>query len=263
MPSRSEIAAALPAFFEPVVFETIGSTNTEARERAEEGAREGLLIWAKRQETGVGRRGRVWLSPAGNLYTSVILRPGCTSLEAAQMSFVTALAVCDAVAALLPASEPDRVRCKWPNDVLLDGCKISGILLESRLGADAYVEWVIVGAGINVSVTPEISGDGLPATSLLAAGCEATVEDALASYTSALFERYASWRRDGFDAIREAWLKRGHRMGDRIRVRLGETILRGRFAGLEPSGALLLEDETGTLRTISAGEVFMVPADGS
>ena len=122
---------ALPPGFRLAALETVDSTNAEALRRAEAGAPDGTFVWARRQEAGRGRQAKPWSSPAGNLYTSLLLRPACAPARAAELSFVAAVAVADTVADLLGPAGP-AVSCKWPNDVLVDGAKISGILLESR-----------------------------------------------------------------------------------------------------------------------------------
>ena len=143
----------LPASYQLVRLDSVDSTNEEARRlAASEAAVDGTLVWALSQTAGKGRRGRAWESPGGNLYCSILLRPDCAAAKAAQLSFVAAVAVVEAVTDIAgPALE---VRCKWPNDVLVGGRKISGILLESEAGAGDEVEWVVVGVGVNVAHHP-------------------------------------------------------------------------------------------------------------
>jgi hypothetical protein len=126
------LRAMIPTGWSVVTLDTVGSTNDEAMARAEAGAPEGTVIRALRQEAGRGRRGRGWDSPPGNVYSSTILRPPVPPAQAAQLSFVTALAVADMAAPLIGAGH--HVAIKWPNDVLVDDAKISGILLEIGAG---------------------------------------------------------------------------------------------------------------------------------
>ena len=129
-----------------------------------DGALDGTVIWAKSQTAGRGRQGRQWQSPEGNLYCSIIVRPAVRAADAAQFSFVTALALGQALSGLLPDSV--EMRYKWPNDLLLDARKVAGILLESSGGADGGLDWLVVGAGLNVEEFPRLLPDGYPATSL-------------------------------------------------------------------------------------------------
>ena len=116
------------------------STNRVARLLAEEGTPDGTVVWAERQTAGRGRHGRVWQSPPGNLYVSVVLRPPVAASDVGAASFVVALAVLDAIEALGVVAE--RARCKWPNDVLIDGRKVAGILLESEYAPDGALAWI-------------------------------------------------------------------------------------------------------------------------
>src|SRR5262249_47981168 len=138
----------LPAGYELASFDDIDSTNEEARRRAGAGARGPLWIWAQRQTAGRGRRGRAWESPLGNLSCTLLFAPHATAAAAARLSFVASLAVRDLVAELLPDAE---VKVKWPNDVLLDGRKTSGILLESAgETGSGDLPWLAVGIGVNL-----------------------------------------------------------------------------------------------------------------
>lgn len=233
-----------------LALESIDSTNEETRRRATEGAPEGLAVVAETQTEGRGRRGRSWDSPPGNLYCSMLLRPSCSARAAANLSFAAALAVCDSVAPLLPGSV--EIGFKWPNDVLLDGKKVAGVLLESEIKGDA-VAWLIVGAGVNVARFPEHTE--FPATSLAAAGCRASVRDVMEPYLDSLRLWYTRWRDDGFAPLREAWLARAQGLGETAEVRLGEERVRGRFLDIDSDGALQLETAEG-LRAITAGDVF-------
>jgi BirA family biotin operon repressor/biotin-[acetyl-CoA-carboxylase] ligase len=241
---------ALPDFFTLRHVAVIDSTNDEARRQAAAGAPEGMVVWADRQSGGRGRQGRAWQSPPGNLYCSFLLRPKQPLAEVAQLSFAAALSVCDAVAPLLP--ETMKPRCKWPNDVLVGGRKIAGILLESD-ATNTAVTSLIVGIGINVASHPE--NTETPATSLAALGATVTADAVLPGLCRSLHAWYRAWRAEGFAPLRAAWLDRAHGLGSDIRVRYGAVETRGRFVDLDPSGALVLANERGT-HHITAGAVF-------
>jgi len=232
--------------------ERVESSNEELRLLARQGAAAGTVLWAGQQDAGRGRRGRRWISPPGNLYCSILLRPLCAPMLAAQLGFVAALAVGDALRPLLP--EGTALGLKWPNDVLIQGRKCAGILLESETGADGLVAWVVAGIGINIVSAPEAME--YPATSLKAQGCgEMAVSDVLESLCAAFFARCRIWDEQGFEAIRAAWLEHAeHRFGE-VRVQLGDTAMTGRFVDLDVDGALLLETDEGS-RRIAAGDVF-------
>lgn len=244
--------SGLPAFFRLERFDELDSTNEELKRRAAAGAAAGTLVWARSQSAGRGRRGRRWTSPPGNLYMSILLRPECGAGAAAQLGFAAALAVGEAVAPLLPASA--GLAYKWPNDVLVGGRKISGILLESQAAGEGRLDWVVVGIGVNLASFPETSD--YPATSLVAAGARPVSLEALLKAVAGRFlVWYERWLAEGFAPLRRAWLARAYGVGERIRVRLADGESTGRFAGLDEEGALLLEDGP-TRRRIAAGDVF-------
>lgn len=246
---------ALPGWFRPIRYETVGSTNDEAKKLARAGAAEGTLVWAGEQTSGRGRRGRLWASPPGNLYLSLILRPAAPAAGAAQLGFVAALALADALAAHLHGRE---LRCKWPNDVLLDGRKIAGILLESETLGGAAVEFVILGIGVNLVAAPDAAE--FPATSLAAAGVAPLAPAiVLAGFARHFEEWHRRWKAEGFSPIRTGWLARASGLGQIVRVRLERAGFTGRFLDLDEEGALLL-DEAGVQRRIAAGEIFPAAA---
>ncbi|UCH74649.1 MAG: biotin--[acetyl-CoA-carboxylase] ligase [Rhodospirillales bacterium] len=243
----------LPAGYWLVVHETIDSTNAEAARLAQQGAADGTVIWARHQTAGRGRHGRRWQSPEGNLYCSLLLRPEAPPAKAAQLSLAAALALGDALDDLLPAAS--RPAFKWPNDVLIGGRKVAGILLESSGSHDGCLDWLVVGCGLNVRHFPE--GTDHPATSLHAAGvANAVVGDLLAAFVHAFAGWRARWQRSGPGPLREGWLARAAHIGGEIAVRLPGDELRGRFAGLDAAGALLVDLPDGSRRTVSAGDVF-------
>ena len=237
-------APVLPDGWTLVALQSVGSTNDEAARLAENGAPEGTVVWAREQTGGRGRRGRVWASPVGNLYSSTILRPDCPAARAAELGFVAALAVAD----MVPGSR--QVRVKWPNDVLVDNGKVAGILPESSIGADGKAEHVVLGIGVNVSFAPD-----LPEMRYRGACLGGSVEAALERLTVALGLRLAQWRRDGFAAVRAEWLAKAGPLGLEVDVKLGEELVRGRFAGMDGEGALLLDTASGP-RRIVAGELL-------
>ena len=237
-------APVLPDGWTLVALDTIGSTNDEAAHLADAGAPEGTVVWSREQTGGRGRRGRHWASPVGNLYTSTILRPDCPAQRAAELGFAAALAVAD----IVPAGR--EVRVKWPNDVLVDGGKIAGILLESAIGQTGQVQHVVAGIGVNVGFAPQLPEMRYPGSAL-----GGSVEAALEKLTAALAARLAEWRREGFETVRATWLAKAGPLGAEVDVKLGEGLVRGRFAGLDREGALLLDTATGP-RKIVSGELL-------
>ena len=237
-------APVLPDGWTLVALDSVGSTNDEAARLAEVGAAEGTVVWAREQTGGRGRRGRHWASPVGNLYSSTILRPDCAASRASELGFVAALAVADVV----PAGRETRVT--WPNDVMVDGGKVAGILLESSIGQGGLVEHVIAGIGINVAFAPQLPEMRYPGAAL-----GGLVETALERLAQALAERLAEWRRHGFENVRAAWLAKAGPLGADVDVRLGDELVRGRFVGLDGEGALLLDTTAGP-RKIVSGELL-------
>ena len=217
---------------------------------AREGAPEGEWLRAERQTGGRGRQGRSWISPPGNLYASTLvrLRPG--DPPAATLALVAAVALQELVEAYAKDVE---VRIKWPNDLLIGGAKISGILLERADDA------VIVGFGVNLDNHP--CDTERPATSLR----EVTGSTPEASsFLDALADGFASWlarwRSEGVAPIRRRWLDRAHPQGTALSVWQGRegAQVEGLFEGLDESGALRLRLADGSLRVIQAGDVFLI-----
>ncbi|HTZ37379.1 MAG TPA: biotin--[acetyl-CoA-carboxylase] ligase [Stellaceae bacterium] len=244
----------LPALADPfrlVAYETVGSTNDEAKRLARDGAAEGLVVWAREQQAGRGRRGHVWASPPGNLYLSLLLRPNCRAAAAAQLGFVTALALAEALGEF--AGTAIDLRFKWPNDVMGNGRKLAGILLETEMLAGDVPAFVVIGIGVNLASSPrEVA---YPATSLIEEGVTLSPETLIPPLAERMAAWLETWRTSGFAAVREAWLGRAIGLGGPIRVRLEHATLDGAFLDLDEDGALLLGLPEGR-RRIAAGEIF-------
>ena len=226
----------------------IDSTNEACRLRALAGEVAGLVIRADRQSAGRGRRGRHWNSPQGNLYTSILLRPERPASEAAALGFAAVMAIGDVAQALLPPGA--RVQHKWPNDLLINGGKAGGILLEAQPG------FVVLGIGVNIASHP--ADTPYPATDLVAAGAKpATPQALLERLLTAFAPLYESWERAGFAALLPAWRRRAAGLGEAIEVRLERETLAGTFLDLEPDGTLRLGLSDGTERRIAAGDVYL------
>lgn len=239
----------LPPPFRLIGLGSVGSTNDEARRLALEGAAADLLVvTAEHQSAGRGRRGRVWQSPAGNLHASVLIRLDRSLAESAQIGFVAALALAEALAALAPGAD---IRCKWPNDVLANGRKIAGMLLET-----AGDGWLVLGFGVNVEQAPP-PGEALYASIALAQLAEGRrASDVLAAFCARFGPGLALWRAEGFPPVRRAWLERARGLGEQAVVRLEAETLTGLFQGLDDDGALILDQGDNGTRRIMAGDVF-------
>jgi BirA family transcriptional regulator, biotin operon repressor / biotin---[acetyl-CoA-carboxylase] ligase len=249
----SDERTPLPRPFQLRRFDAVGSTSDEVKQLARAGAAEGMIVTAEVQNAGRGRRGRTWVSPRGNLYMSILLRPHCRAATAAQLGFVAALGLSGALAELAPGID---FACKWPNDVLANGKKLAGILLETEMVAGDVPDFVVIGIGVNLASSPR--DVAYPTSSLAEEGCAAVAPlTALAAVMRHFAPWHECWRDGGFAPIRTAWIDRAIGFGEPIRVRLERDTLDGRFADLDADGALLL-DLPGGRRRIAAGEVFPV-----
>jgi BirA family biotin operon repressor/biotin-[acetyl-CoA-carboxylase] ligase len=223
----------------------LDSTNSEARRLAEAGEPGPVWIIAEHQTAGRGRRGRVWDTASGNLAATLLLRPEAPAAVIGQLSFAAALAAAETASHFAAQA---AITVKWPNDVLANGQKLAGILLESAPG------WLAIGIGINLSSYP--SGTEFPATSLVQLGATPPTADAALTVLAARFAHwYALWMSEGFETLRAAWLARAGGLGLPIRARLPNETRTGVFEGIDGAGALLL-NEQGRVSAIAAGEVF-------
>jgi BirA family biotin operon repressor/biotin-[acetyl-CoA-carboxylase] ligase len=238
-------------------FEEIGSTSDRAKELADEGAEHGEVVIAEAQTSGRGRRGRAWASPPRrNLYFSVVLRPDLPPARAPELTLVASLAICDAL-----RQAGVEAGIKWPNDLLASGKKIAGILTELAAEPDR-VDWVVLGAGVNVNTRredfpEEVRGEatsvllerGQPAPRVLfAAACFTALESWL--------DRHAE---EGFEVIREAWRERTVTLGREVAVKVDGRELVGVAEDIDETGALLVRTPAGVERILSGDVALLRP----
>ncbi len=232
--------------------EELASTNDLAKVLADEGAVHGEVVIAERQTAGRGRRGRVWLSPPRkNLYLSVVLRPDLPPQRASELTLVASVALCEAI-----REAGVEASIKWPNDILVGGRKVAGILTEMAAEPDA-VQWVVVGIGVNLNARPEDFPDDLRgrATSL---AVERRQPVPRALFAAALLARLEEWverhAEDGFEPIRKAWKERSVTLGCRVQAQADGRDVEGVAEDVDGSGALLLRTAGGLVRVV-AGDV--------
>lgn len=237
--------------FHLLSYDEVDSTNDEARRLAAGGACHGAFLWAKRQSAGRGRMGRKWVSEEGNLFVSVLLRPEAAQERLPELSFVTSLAVLETLRPIV--SEERDLSLKWPNDVLLNGRKVAGVLLESFRLENGRI-WVAAGVGVNVEHTPaEVM---FPATCLMESGVQiVSAKIVLSRFIHHFIQRYDAWVDDGFPPVREAWRQRAWRLGEEVTVRSGEDVITGRFEDIDEQGRLRLTLPGGIRRIVSAGDM--------
>jgi len=249
-----EQSSPVPGGVRHIALETIGSTNAEALARARGGELGPLWITAETQTNGRGRGGRTWTSPRGNLHATLLLTEPCAPAQAPQLAFVSGLVLHDAVAQCVPELAA-QLELKWPNDLLLGGAKLAGILIESESGPDFSVA---IGIGVNCASHPDDTP--YPATDLRSVGADVGPKLIIEALSVSMQQRLLQWRRGkGFAQIRADWLAHAAGLGEQISVRLPDREFFGRFAGLDDSGRLLLE-QGGRLVTVTAGDVFAVGA---
>jgi len=234
------------------------STNVDAFRLAEEGAVEGTVVLADAQSGGKGRRGRVWASPAGvNLYCSIVLRPAIMPHEAPQLTFLSAVAAARAIEQtthLIP-------EIKWPNDLLVSGKKVAGLLNEMSAETDG-INFVILGIGVNLNMTAAQLPVDLrhPATSLfLEAGSRVDRSRFTGTMLNELDRLYEEFLAHGFGPVREEWQRRCNASGRQVLVSdSGTDCTGGRFIGIDSDGAMLLRSDDNILHRITCGDVRVI-----
>lgn len=237
---------ALPDGWRLETFSETDGTNAELLRRAEGGEAEGLALRADVQIAGRGRRGRSWYSPKGNLYFSVLI--DTEPVLAGQIGFAAALALIEAIEAVVGKSLPE-LKCKWPNDLLWQGEKVAGLLLEMAPDRGQ----IVLGMGVNL-VPMDVVDAVYPVGSL--SDFAIAPQDLALSVCGALARWIETWRMMGFAPLRRAWLERANGLGEAVTVRLPNEVFEGTFEDLAKDGALLLNQGADGVKSVSAGEVF-------
>lgn len=247
----------MPPSFRSVILDEIDSTNRDAFQRADAGEVGPLWIMARRQTAGRGRSGRQWASEPGNLYASLLVKLACSPAVVPQLSLLAGVAVVDAIGRAAGGVAPG-LRLKWPNDVLIGQAKCAGILAESISGHDAVT--AVVGTGLNLAWHP--TDLGRAATNLAEHGVRVS-PDAMLVFLAATMQHWlAVWEcGKGFAQVRSAWLQRAGSVGEGCSVHTGAERIEGIFVGLDPGGALLMQDREGRQRSIAFGDVMLATAD--
>jgi len=232
-------------------YESVTSTNTLAATRAKQGDAGLLWIVAGEQTQGVGRRGRVWRSPPGNLSTSLLLISDVPPDKAAQLSFVGGISLAESLAQLTGGAA--QIQLKWPNDMLLEGGKLGGILVERHPLTQGKAA-LIIGMGLNVASAPP--SEAYATASLRTSGFNVPPPQLFMALTRAWAVNFALWNEGrGFDLIREKWLNRAAGLGKDIHIQRQEQKISGRFKTIDGQGQLMIETKTGEIVTIAAGDV--------
>ncbi|GAB4523980.1 MAG: biotin--[acetyl-CoA-carboxylase] ligase [Roseibium sp.] len=233
--------------------DSVGSTNSLCFERARSGDPGGLWIRAGLQTEGRGRRGRDWASPEGNLFASLLLVDPQPAERIGELPLVAAVALAKAVDKA--AGTLQLVSLKWPNDLLVESAKLSGILLEAEAFADER-QAVVIGFGVNCVSHPPLTL--YQATDLRSLGYQVSAERLFECLTACMADQLAAWRQPGgFEAVRRAWLDRAAHLGKPVTVKTGREEITGIFADLDARGHLVLKLDDGGLRTLYAGDVFL------
>ena len=242
----------------------IGSTSTEAARAATSGDVGEVWFASLRQTAGRGRRGRAWETASGNLAASLMIVPDCDPAVAATLGFVAGVSLNRALAAVLPsgtvktgidgADGPGhRIALKWPNDVLADGAKLAGILLEAEALSGSRLA-LVIGIGVNVVAAPE--GLPYPATALQTLGFAVDAPQLFTALSDAWVSLERIWMKGrGFGAIRRLWLDRAAGVGEEVAVRVSDSVVSGRFETIDDAGRLLIRARDGSLKAITAGEI--------
>jgi BirA family biotin operon repressor/biotin-[acetyl-CoA-carboxylase] ligase len=242
-----------------VAYDQVGSTNAEALVRARGGASGHCWYVTSEQTAGRGRRQRAWIAPRGNLASSVLEILDVTPAQAATLGFAAGLALESAVrqvsleAALRSGGSHLDIALKWPNDVLANGAKLTGILLEAEQVAGGLA--VVVGIGTNVVAAP--TDTPTPAASLKALGVEVSAEDLFSALSDAWADYFGIWAGGrGFAEIRKAWLARAAGLGQAVAITTGNAIIEGTFDTIDDHGCMLVRTTEGRLVPITAGDVY-------
>jgi BirA family transcriptional regulator, biotin operon repressor / biotin---[acetyl-CoA-carboxylase] ligase len=264
---------AQAAGYRLVVHDTIASTNQDALQRATAGDPGRLWVASTHQSAGRGRRGRLWETPVGNLAASLLLLVDEGAAVGATLGFAAGVALDEALRRVAPSLDVamaldavekageggrDRLRLKWPNDIILDGAKLAGILLEAQPMAGGGIA-IVIGIGVNVTAAPR--GLPYPATALAELGVAVDAAGLFGALSEAWVGVARIWDGGrGFGKVRDIWLERATGLGQPAAVRIGSEVFSGVFETIDDDGRLIIRTAEGDRRAISAGEVHFASA---
>lgn len=237
----------MPVDWRVQLYQSVETTQSYVKEAIAAGEPQGMVVQALEQKSGKGRHGNSWNSPIGNLYMSILLRPNCEARTAGQLAFVIAVALSKAMDDYIDEGKHIKT-LKWPNDILIDGLKLCGILLESEMKKNK-LEAVVVGMGLNIFKAPELAVglNDIAEMPVYVNAVRDNILDKLSYY-------YEFWQKKGFAPIREAWLKQAHGLDQPMTARLPDAEFKGIFKGITEEGSLILETDDGE-KIIHAAEV--------
>ncbi|TGW15797.1 biotin--[acetyl-CoA-carboxylase] ligase [Candidatus Hepatobacter penaei] len=258
MDDSFEAGVSLPAGYVLHAHACLPSTIDEASRLAQEGAPSGTLVLAKEQTAGRGRRGNPWSSYAGNLHLSCVLRPRLSLSQMSCLSFVASVAAGHAILPFL--GNPSLLQYKWPNDILIDGFKVGGCVVDvgPSLASEDKPSWVVLSVGVNLCKAPH--GMDYPVSCLKDLGLLVDGEAILSFFCTELQPLLKSVEDQGFETVRAMWMGRAWGMGETLSIDVGDGLVyQGVAEGITAEGALLLKKYSGEKVTIPTGHVMRVP----
>ena len=238
-----------------IMFDEIDSTNLEARRLIESGINDDFVIVASKQNNGKGRTGSNWVSEEGNLYLSIILRPYGKTHTFPQLSFITSLALYDTISALSRENNKSSLdmKLKWPNDVLVNNHKISGILLEFISHQER--EYLVIGVGINVNNNPNLlDRETISLSEIFSKDLD--INYVLGIFMSIFHKYYRRWQMDQFGRLKKLWMNRAYKIGEVVTIVNHNNRISGTFVDINNQGAIRLRLASGQIFTMYEGSLF-------
>ena len=250
---------SLPQGYEYFWYDEIDSTNQEALRRSKDGQKPNSWFCARQQSEGRGTKGNKWISQTGNLYASLFIGSNCPPDKLAQISVLAGLAAITAIEQVVGEEfSLDDLCLKWPNDLLLEGRKICGILVESRQAPQTGFYDIVIGSGVNICTNPELEGR-YRAANLRDRGGSCSRQELFVALAQSTRDWLSIWRHgDGFETLRLAWLERSCHIGRKITLMVGDRLHEGRMTTMSSGGALVLEDHEGNENVFSSGSIIKI-----
>ncbi len=235
-------------------YDNLSSTQDRARQLAQDSAPEGTVVTATTQTDGRGRLGRIWVSPGGGLWFSLVLRPRVSPAEAPALNLLAAVAVTEALRSVTGL----EAGIKWPNDVLVEGRKLAGILMEMKTGSDG-IEYVLVGVGVNANIDPAVmpSDLRLPVATILGeTGRQTDLENLLDTILASFWTYYENWPNHRAGVL-SRWRELSVTLGRRVTISSAGRTVTGSARDINSDGSLIVVDAAGAALTVHAGDLTL------